>query len=528
MDDEDNDEQEIFEVTTHLNNSLVEAPQNDDFARTISDFSKTDGLSTGFKKRLTRAIKKEAIEAKAAGGQAQSKQIITPLTGYDLFKVVTPPYNLDYLAQLYELSAPHKGAVDAKIANIVGLGYDFIETRFANIKIASKKDNDLKNAQNKIEKLKNLMNDMVDSWNNQDEFAETLSKVWKDYETTGNGFIEIGRADPNPSDQRIIKYVGHIPSTTMRVRRDKDGYVQVVSNKAVFFRNFGDDTTVDDIGRDPYPNEIIHLKKYSPTNTYYGISDVVSATMALTGNEFAGRFNIDFFENSAVPRMIIVSKGKILSKTAEAKLLKFFETNYKGQYHRSLYIPLPPDEGGVKNDFEIKPVEAMMQEGSFDTYRKSNRDEILMAHRTPLSKLGASGNSTVATANDADKTFKETVAQPEQFILEKKLNKIIKEFTPIVELKLNELALTDAATQATIDQQYSTIGAVVPNEIRSKLGMPARDGGDEPYVPENKQLAADQKATAGKTRTRDTKRIQNTSDKTGGTRNAKGENRKTA
>jgi capsid portal protein len=70
----------------------------------------------------------------------------------------------------------------------------------------------------------------------------------------------------------------------MRIRRHRDGFVQVVYNRYTYFRNFGDTTTQDQIGTDPRPNEVIHFKKYTPTNTYYGVPDTLSAKNAVAGD----------------------------------------------------------------------------------------------------------------------------------------------------------------------------------------------------------------------------------------------------
>jgi capsid portal protein len=79
------------------------------------------------------------------------------------------------------------------------------------------------------------------------------------------------------------------------------------------------------------PNEIIHLKKYTPMNNYYGIPDIIAAQNAMAGNEFAGKYNLDYFENKAVPRYIITVKGAKLSPESERKLLEFFQVGLKGK-----------------------------------------------------------------------------------------------------------------------------------------------------------------------------------------------------
>src|SRR5699024_7749233 len=46
-------------------------------------------------------------------------------TAYGMLDCGEPPYKMRYLAKLYETSSIHAGAVDAKVENIVGLGWTF-------------------------------------------------------------------------------------------------------------------------------------------------------------------------------------------------------------------------------------------------------------------------------------------------------------------------------------------------------------------------------------------------------------------
>jgi capsid portal protein len=125
-------------------------------------------------------------------------------------------------------------------------------------------------------------------------------------------------------------------------------------------------------------------------------------------------------------------------------------------------------------------------------------------------------------ARDADKTFKEQVCRPEQDMLEKKLNKIIKELTDVVVLKLNELTLTDEDTQSQIDQRYAMIQAVTPNEIRRTKGLGPIAGGDTPYDPKPQQ-ASDQTNNAKGQDSRAQQRSAAATDSKGEGRNAKGD-----
>lgn len=511
------EEERVIEVSlgSEYNRGIEHDP--DPFAKKASELNEMEGLSRSFKISTTKQLQKFY---RGVDGAASKKEETEDVTGYNAFKVMLPPYNLDYLAKLYEVSPPHYSAVKAKVANIVGLGYDFILS--PNAKMAVDKietEEKTKKMRARLEREKQKLFDWIASCNEEDDFIETLIKVWTDYEVTGNGYLEIGR-----TTNGSIGYIGHVPSTTMRIRQRRDGFVQIISNKAVFFRNFGDQKTPNPVGSDTRPNEVIHIKKYSPTNGFYGVPDVVAAKAAVAGNEFATRFNLDYFENKAVPRYVIVIKGGRLSPAAERRITEFFQTSLKGKNHRTLYVPLPPDEQERKTSFEMKPVEAGTQDSSFNNYRKGNLSDILMAHRVPLSKVGLAEGVSLAVARDADKTFKEQVCRPEQTIFENKLNKIIKEVTDVFLIHLNELSLTDEDTQSKIDERYIRNQVVVPNEIRARKGLPGLDGGDK-VVQQGAQANAEARAQTNQTRSRDAERSANSPDRSGEARNPQGEGR---
>jgi PBSX family phage portal protein len=455
------------------------------------------------------------------GTETQQNLLQQAVTGYAMFDLVEPPYNLDYLSTIYEISPYNYSAINAKVSNIVGLGHDFVETRktmeaFDNIS----DEKALDRARRKLNRLRQDLYEWLEKCNEEETFTETLVKAYTDVEATGNGYIEIGRTSAGK-----IGYIGHIPAKTMRIRRLRDGFIQLLYGKAVFFRTFGDQETENPIaGGLDRPNEIIHLKKYTPTNNYYGIPDIVASSNAMAGNEFAGKYNLDYFENKAVPRYIITVKGAKLSTESERKLLEFFQVGLRGKNHRSLYIPLPPDSPDSKTEFKMEPIEAGTQESSFNVYRKSNRDEILLSHRVPINKIGTPEGVNLAVARDADKTFREQVCRPAQMNLEKKLNKIIEEMTDALILKFNELTLTDEDTQSKIDERYLRMQVVTPNEIRIRMGMVPIDGGDK-VVELKPQAQAEIRAQAGKTRTRDSERSANSPDISGEGRNAQGDGR---
>jgi len=433
-----------------------------------------DSLSPKMKRKVMRLSKK------FEGTDGTQSKYIDPetLDGYSLYDIVNPPYDLDTLAGLFDSSAIHNASVMARVMNTVGVGIEFQETTKSKRKIekAMGDPDRISRVRKQLQDEKERLEEIFENINLEETFVETMIKVWQDVLTVGNGYLEIGR---NNSGQ--IGYIGHIPGTLVRVRRGRDGYVQIArSNKisAVFFRNYADKETEDPINSDPRPNEIIHFKTYSPKNTYYGIPSSVSAAAAIVGDKFAKEYNIDYFENKAIPRYAVIVKGAKLSNQSKQELINYFRKEVKGRNHGTLVIPIPASIG-ADSDIRFEKLEAGIQDSSFDKYRKSNRDEILVANRVPAPKVGVYDNANLAVSRDSDKTFKMQVVGPDQSVIEKKINRVMSEFTSLFSLSFKKIDLIDEDIQSRINDRYLRTEVIAPNEVRSQLGLPERGDGDE-------------------------------------------------
>lgn len=523
-------------VEVHEPNLEIQPPRHagaDPFEKSWSDIKGYANLHTNLKRRVDRLEKalgtqptaayEESSKMNPAGVDDASSNQINPgkmnyVNGYGAFDVITPPYNLYVLAGFYDTSFSNHSAIVAKVMSSVGMGYSFQLTTKALQQLQEKNEDQQDKAKKKLDRVKVDAAEWLEERNDHDAFTDVMNKVVTDLESTGNGYIEIGRTTTGK-----IGYIGHIPAITVRVRRLKDGYVQIIGQKVVYFRNFGADNA-DPITGDPQPNEIIHFKKYSPLNTYYGVPDIVSAATSVVGDQQAEQYNLEYFENKAVPRYLVTLKGAKLSAAAEDKLFRFLQTNLKGQNHRTLFVPLPPDQDGNKVEFKMEPVENKIQDASFEQYRKNNRQNILMAHQVPLSKLGIAEDSGVAAAVTADRTFRDNVIRPLQRYLQKMVSNIIKEVSVLVELKFNEASVVDEQVQAQIHEIYLAQNVIKPNEVREEIGKPQIEGLDDEkqrQAEEQMKMQLDAKAQESQRRAdeqnanrdaRDRQRSQNNSD----------------
>ena len=196
----------------------------DPFYKSWEQLKDLMGLDNNFKRRTSRNVSKmvtatespaylDSANAVPTGVDGVGSKQINPGTvyrnGYGFFDVITPPYNMYELANFYDTSFANHAAIDAKVENVVGLGYRFEITDRTLLNFEMTDDEGkVERARSRIERGKIAMRDWLESLNNDDSFVTTMTKVYTDVEATGNGFIEIGRTwTIRPQDNSSILFV---------------------------------------------------------------------------------------------------------------------------------------------------------------------------------------------------------------------------------------------------------------------------------------------------------------------------------
>jgi PBSX family phage portal protein len=396
----------------------------------------------------------EASERRRGGGRnggvtpGQSAQLPEAAwqEAYANGEVVEPPYDLDALSALYETNATNKACIDVKAINIVGLGYQFVPAEGAD----------------GSEESRRRLEDLFGHCNPEMTFTEILRCVWTDVEAVGNGYLEVTRNSLGEIDGFY-----HVPATTVRVRADHDGFVQIRDGRTRHFRRLGGALPAGDGAGDDL-TEIMHLRKYTPQSSYYGIPDIVAAIPAAAGDKAARDYNFDFFAHNAVPRLAIIVEGGQLTDAALRQVQRYMESEIKGQNHKTLVLEVPGGEARVRIE---KLTVGSEDEASFLGYRRSNRDEIATVHRVPPSKISIVENANLANSRDQDKTFREQVVQPEQRRLEHRLNEMIRDQIGIDgwQFRLEESDLESDLEKAEIAKIYTQIGVWTAEEARGRV-----------------------------------------------------------
>jgi HK97 family phage portal protein len=365
--------------------------------------------------------------------------------------------------------------------------------------------------------------------NPTDSFTRINVNTDTDMEAFGFSCWEVIR----DGKDRIVELY-HMPAVTVRMMSNNLGVCQVKSptmsllgnvsltitpkgNSKVFFKHIGGSYIMDkdtggivgekidgkatwledenrksmQIPESKQANEVIVFRKYNPDNFWYGITDITPALAACSGDRAASDYQEQFFDNNAVPRMAVVLEGASLNDDTKEMIEKFFDYDIKGNAHCTLVLETPGaeyDEGtgtrieGGKIHFEKLAME--VTDASFRDYRKDNRDQIFIAHRVPQSLSPSPTNQSGRTGDSAQtdlEIFKSQVIRSAQEEREFVVNRHVIEDAYGIgtwRLRFKEIDTIDQFRQMQIYSGYMKENAMTINEVRAKLGLPPKKGGD--------------------------------------------------
>lgn len=386
-----------------------------------------------------------------------SRQIFDDVFNYDEYKCAQPPYNFSALLYFFNNNTWHSRCCRLKAACTVGLGYDF-QTRKGGI-------NELKEREQ--------LEDFFAELNTKDTFQEIMGRVMIDYESIGMGYLEVVR---NFSGK--ISKVYHVPAYTMRMRADRDGFVQCRDTRYIFFKNYGDKTVYDirgEVNPAALPNErateIIQFSQYCPDSDFYGVPEWLPSMGAMLGSEKSSDFNIQFFENNAVPQFaVIVRKAKLGADTTKV-IAEYFRKHIKGKNHKTLVLEVPGE-----GELELQELGKENKDSSFRLYRLDNRDEVIAAHGVPPRMIGIISAGSLGGKGDAEgqkESFLTQIIAPRQESLNYRFNRFIKENglpTKNYRFEFERLNAADDKVDSEIYECYIKVGVFSINDVRDKLG----------------------------------------------------------
>ena len=376
----------------------------------------------------------------------------------DSAKILKPPYLPEKMYEIAEESGVLSACIETFVRNVGGYGWLIVPIRDAEgVELTI-------DAQEK-QRLLNLLSDP----NGFESFNSIRRKLRRDYDTTGNAYLEVIRdkkghplvllwadakkmrltpVDDTPTELTLKLPRGDSPTETVSVPIQKQfrRFVQLQSSAnganttLRYFKEFGDPRAVNALSGRAYPTtptaadleaagekeflpatEIIHFKYGNGT---YGIPRWIGLVLTALGVSRADFVNFDLFDNQGIPPMVITMAGGRLTDQSWLDIQEAFKgAKSLANFNKLLLLeveslsdhidqtgrePIPRVE--LKNLAEFRKEDAM-----FTKYLEQGTRFIReFGFRLPSLFVGDSGSFNYATARTAREVTEEQIFAPER------------------------------------------------------------------------------------------------------------------
>lgn len=384
----------------------------------------------------------------------QSKFTTASTAQLGMYGCVVPPYRQKDVLMYRTLDSTYQACLDVRANTIVGNGFEI--------------------RSNKIKPNSQLMKLIEEPNGNIGEtFSSILKNMFIDLDTFYNGYLEFVKS----GSSRALYY---IPAKDVFIRpirqngkitRMIDKYVRIEGNLINEYEPYpSDGKTQDGV------HYIIHLKRASQDNIFYGTPDNAHLFDLIKQSYLSDQYNINFFSNGGQPSWAILVTGGKISKNGYEKIREFVDNNLKGvaNSHKMLFLSVPQEKATIK----LIPLSKSIDE-QFISLNEKTRLQIALKCRVMPKMLGISsgGNFGGGSAGMADlQLYIETVSRSEQQYINDVLNKFFKlEFNVNPEFILNEMDISNEKDDAIIANLYWNMvdefgnRVLDVNEIRTKF-----------------------------------------------------------
>jgi len=395
------------------------------------------------------------------------------------------PYDFNELSAYLETSTWLYRCVKAIAISTVGLGYDLV------VAPGVKKDE-------ADPEHKKVLEEFFKHPNDEMTWGEIIECLLVDFATVGNAYLEIRRDKKGWGSPAAVE---HVQAASVRVRKDKNGFIQLRDTRKSYYRKFGNPPSRKELEEGDKPeyefhfhpedkgklqkdrrilNELFHFKNYHPRSSYYGLPDFLPAMRAILGNIKVADHNNVFFDNNAVPQYMFIIRGGEVGDDTYKNMAKFFEQEVKGSAHRTLVIHIRREEG-ESVDVDVKPLATEIKDASFRMYRADNAEEIRIAYGVPgrlvgLTEKGGLGGAGEGTAQQ--EIFKYHVIEPLRRRIEHRINDfLIKQGFGFQdwEYRFRDVDITDTGKRADYINKLVRLGVMTINEAREKMNLDPLD-----------------------------------------------------
>lgn len=400
---------------------------------------KTELQNIRYKLRMIKV--KKATDTLDFGSRQQNlEEDVFNKVNLDKFDLLSPPYDPIKLDRIVESSGTLGSCVEVMVDNVTGFGHE--------LQYRGDKD-DLKNPD--VVKERDDLKEFFKRVNETQSFTKLRKELRRDYETTGNSYLEVVRyTDGHIStlyraDARYMRLQikqtnevkveiplsrkGKIVSTTIRRKFRRFAMITSIANAQVrWFKEYGDprkmcaisgkygDELDDGEKIIEDASEIIHFKQGNDT---YGIPRWVGMSSTILGVRDADYVNYNLFSDQGIPPLAILVSGGRLTQDSVEDLAAIFESR-KGveNFHKIAILEAAPADGDIdeiasqaKIDFKPLP---QQDDILFGKYIDSSEGRIRAKFRIPALYLGLGEEFSRSTSQNIKLIAEEQAYTPER------------------------------------------------------------------------------------------------------------------
>lgn len=224
------------------------------------------------------------------------------------------------------------------------------------------------------------------------------------------------------------------------------------------------------------PLEVVHFKRWHPSNDYYGLSAVAVARLAATSDRAMAQWNANTFgRDHAIPAGILNVKGNV-SRDDFERIKQEWRASYGTGQRRTAFL-----QGDAMEWIHVGLSHADLD---FLGGRKAQRDEILSIFGVPIGLIDA--NATEANATVAERHFVERTLYPKLVRVAQRLTQELAPFYGAdIVAEFEDIRPTDSNTR--LREIATARGILTRDELRARFYN----------LPPTREEHADDSATRG-------------------------------
>lgn len=224
--------------------------------------------------------------------------------------------------------------------------------------------------------------------------------------------------------------------------------------------------------------DAVHIKYPNPLDQWRGMGPLKASERRVETEEFATRYQRDFFLNSARPDAILSSDDANLTADQKEDIREGWNQRHRGAGRTSKVAVL---EGGLK----YQVISLSQKEMDYIESLKGTRDDILVAFGMPKSVLGITEDVNRANAEAGMFVFLSEVVKPCNELIVEKANEelVIPDFGEEWILASEDPTPADRELALKEYEQGIRSNYLLINEVRAREGLSPMRGGWSFYLP---------------------------------------------